>query len=256
MSANGYAAMSTKRLLQLFVEAAKSTPTIYAEWRTALASGVSDKVKPSPERNARVATIKALGAALVARKPLQEVRPLFEDDDPNVRAWAAGQFIDIDPLWSYAALAGLRAGHSTQGVLDLMERAIEEPPSQPTLKEMPDDALVARFEDAATREYATRFLDCDEDQNDIDTRNRILGEVWDIMRELKARGLLGRLLPLLDSANVTVRREAATACLRVAEEKAVAVLEDIGANEGVDDKYTARDALIHWRKNGMVVYGV
>jgi hypothetical protein len=121
---------------------------------------------------------------------------------------------------------------------------------------MTDDALVARFEDAATREYATRFLDCDEDQDDIDTRNRILGEVWDVMRELKARGLLGRLLPLLESANVTVRREAATACLRVAEQQATAVLEDIGANEGVDDKYAARDALDNWRKKGMVVYGV
>ncbi len=53
MSADGYAAMSAKRVLQLFVEAAKSTPTIYAEWRTALASGVSEKVKPTPERDAR-----------------------------------------------------------------------------------------------------------------------------------------------------------------------------------------------------------
>jgi HEAT repeat protein len=137
-----------------------------------------------------------------------------------------------------------------------MQRVIEEPPSLPALKDMGDDALVARFEDAATREFATRFLDCVDDQNDIDTRNRVLGEVWDVMRELKARGLLGRLLPLLESSNVTVRREAATACLRVAEEKAIAVLEAVAADGGVNDMYAARDALEGWRKEGMAVYGV
>ncbi len=256
MSVDDYAAMSTKRLLQLFAEAAKSTPTIYAEWRTALASGVSEKVRPTPERDARVATIKALGVALAARKPIPGVRRLFEDDDPNVRAWAAGQFIGIDPHWRYATWEGLITGHSAREVLDLMRRAIQARPSQPILKDISDDALVARFEDAAAREYATRFLDCDEDQDDIDTRNRILGEVWDVIRELKARGLLGRLLPLLESANVTVRREAAIACRRVAEEKAVAVLEDIGVNGGANDKYAARDALNHWRENSMAVYGV
>jgi hypothetical protein len=256
VSADDYAAMSTKRLLQLFVETAKSTPTIYAEWRTALASGVSEKVKPTPDRDARVVTIKALGAALAARQPIPGVRRLFEDDDPNVRAWAAGQFIGIDPHWGYATWEGLITGHSAREVLDLMRRAIQAPPSQPILKDMSDDALVARFEDAATREYATRFLDCDADQDDIDTRNRILGEVWDVVRELKARGLLGRLLPLLESANVTMRREAAMACLRVAEEKAVAALEDIGVNGGPKDKYAAREALANWRKKGSVVYGV
>jgi hypothetical protein len=256
MSADEYAAVSTERLLQLFSEAAKATPTIYAEWRTALASGVSDKVKPSPEHDARIATIKSLGAALVARKPIPGVRRLFEDDDANVRAWAAGQFMSIDPQWGLATLEGLMNGLSTREVLDLMWRVIEEPPPEPALGDMTDDALVARFEDAATREFATRFLDCVDDQNDIDTRNRILGEVWDVMRELKARGLLGRLLPLLESANVTVRREAATACLRVAEQQAAAVLDDIGANEGGDDKYAARKALDNWRKNGSAVYGV
>jgi HEAT repeat protein len=256
MSADNYAAMNTERLLQLFVEAAKATPTIYAEWRTALASGVSEGVRSTPERAARVATIKALAAALVARKPIPEVRRLFEDDDANVRAWAGGQFMTIDPQWGFATVEGLMNGLSTREVLDLMQRAMEKPPSRPTLKDMTDDALVARFEDAATREYATRFLDRVKNRRHIATRNRILGEVWDIMRELKARGVLNKLLSLLDSPNVTVRREAATACLRVAEEKAVAVLEDIGADEGVDDKYAARDALGNWRKKGMVVYGV
>ena len=82
MSANGFAAMSTKRLLQLFVEAAKSTPTIYAEWRATMASGMVDKFESTPERDARVATVKALGAALAARKPIPGIRPLLKTTIP------------------------------------------------------------------------------------------------------------------------------------------------------------------------------
>ena len=47
------------------------------------------------------------------------------------------------------------------------------------------------------------------------------------MRQLKARGLLPRLLPLFASDDLTVRREAATACLRVAAPKAGAALESV-----------------------------
>jgi hypothetical protein len=53
---------------------------------------------------------------------------------------------------------------------------------------------------------------------------------------------------------VTVQREAAVACLRIAEDKAVLVLEQIGAHAGWDDKYPALGALDNWRWNGMVVY--
>jgi hypothetical protein len=73
---------------------------------------------------------------------------------------------------------------------------------------------------------------------------------------LKARGALGKLAPLMASPYPTVRREAATACLRIAAEQSMAVLEDIAANGGDDDKYAAKDALIHWREKGVVVYGV
>ena len=256
MSADDYAAMSTERLLGLFVETAKATGSIYSEFSKPASSGLPEKIKPTPERERRIAELRALGAALAARKPIAEVRRLFEDDDPDVRAWAGGLFLAIDTRWAFATMQGLLTGLSTREVLALMQRLEQEPPSRPTLQEMSDDALVARFEDAATREYATRFLDCVDDQRDIDARNRILGEVWDVMRELKARGALGRLLPLLASPNVTVRREAATACLRVAEQEAAAVLEDIAAHAGSDDKYAAREALDHWRKKAMVVYGV
>lgn len=253
MSADDYAAMSTKRLIQLFAEAAKATPNPFARLGR---PGFLDRIKSSPERDARVAHLKAIGAALRARRPIAQVRRLFEDENADVRGWAGGLFMVIDPDWAGATMRGLLNGHSTREVLDLQRRAREPPPPTPVLKDTSDDALVARFEDAATREYATRLVADEDEQQTTDLRNAILGEVWDVMRELKGRGLLDRLLPLLASPNVTVRREAAVACLRVAEDKAVPVLEDIGAHAGWDDKYPALDALENWRKNGMVVYGV
>jgi len=86
-------------------------------------------------------------------------------------------------------------------------------------------------------------------------QNRIVGEVWDLMRQLKARGLLPRLLPLFSSDNPAVRREAATACLRIAEAQAVETLEAIGAND-IYEGFAAREALARWRAQGTIVYGV
>ena len=62
---------------------------------------------------------------------------------------------------------------------------------------MSDDDLVVRFEDAAERESGTHFLDYLDDPADKDLQNEIVNEVWDVMRQLKTRGLLPRLLPLL-----------------------------------------------------------
>ncbi|MGO8801176.1 MAG: hypothetical protein ACLQE9_03230 [Roseiarcus sp.] len=73
------------------------------------------------------------------------------------------------------------------------------------------------------------------------------------MRELKARNALDRLLPLLDNANITVRREAATVCLRVDEKRSIATLEEIMAKSTLDDRVPAQDALEAWRKNGVAV---
>lgn len=255
MSAVDYAGMSTKQLIQLFVETATATPNAFARLRQ---PNLADEVAPTLERQARVLTLKHAAAVLRVRKPIVQIRELFEDENPDVRGWAGGQFLPIDPGWAAAALQGLLKGLSTREVLDLQRRVSESPPAAPTLQEMSDDALVVRFEEAAMREYATRLLDDDEEdqQRNTDLRNAILGDVWDAMREVKARGLLERLLPLLANANVTVRREAAVACLRIEEERAIAVLEAIAGHEGWDDKFAARGAIDDWRAKGMVVYGV
>lgn len=259
MSSDKYAAMSTERLLELFADAAKRgglASQLLNTIDSVQASAPSAKPMPMGVRLQAAAELRALGEALYARVPIAEARRLFEDDDPAVRVSAALYFSDLDPEMASAAISAAYARLPTREVVALRRRALQEPPPRPTAKEMSDDALVTRFEDAAIREYATRFLESVQESQDMTERNRILDEIWDIMRELKARGALGQLVPLLASPNMTVRREAATACLRVAEQKSIATLEEIAANGSFDDSVPAKDALDDWRKKGSVVRGL
>jgi hypothetical protein len=259
MSADNYSAMSTERLVALFIEAAKKTIA-----GSGLFGLLDDMASPAPPETRRpisqspeaVAAVQALGAALRPRKPIPEIRRLFEDDDRDVRACAAGQFGPIDPEWAAATWSGLFANLPTREVLALTRRARQAPPDSPTLKEMSDDAVVARFEDAATREYATQFLDCSGDPEDMATHNRIAGELVDVMQELKSRGALAKLLPLLSSDNMGVRRRAAQGCMRLAEDKAVAALESVVASGSFDDRLAAGDVLENWHKGKCLVDGL
>jgi len=256
MSGNGYEGVATARLIQMFVDAAKSTPTVYSEWPEALQLGPSDKVKASPARAASTAKMRPIAAAIVARKPVAEVRRLFEDDNPDVRAWATGMLIAVDPEWARASLTGLIEGLKPRDVLAQRVLARQKPPFGPPIETLSDDELVARFKELGEREDATQFLDCIGDPKDMDVRNEIVGQALDAMRALKARGLLERLLPLLDSDKVAVRYEAALACMRIAPEKATAVLERIVASQNPDYLGQAGSALNRWRANNRVVYGM
>jgi HEAT repeat protein len=259
MSADDYAAMSTERLLEMFAEAAKGTAlgrSLLSISNTVRSSVPLEAVGKTSERMQSAAVIRAVGAALRAREAISEVRPFFEADDPDVRMCAASQFRDIEPERASAAICGLYAKLPTHEVLALRRRAREAPPRQPSLQEMSEDALVARFEDAAARQSASQFLDCLDDPKDMAAHNRVVGEVTDILRELKARGLLGRLLPSLDSPDFTIRRRAAQGCLRIAEEKAVAALETIAASGSFNERLAARDTLEHWRKGKCLVDGL
>ena len=138
----------------------------------------------------------------------------------------------------------------------LRKRALRITPPEPTPRDMSDDALVAYFEDAAMREYGARLLGGPVDPQRTEAQNRIVTEVWDAMRELKARGALERLLPLLASSNILVRREAATACLRVDEKRSIAALEEVMAKGTYDDRVPAQTALENWREKGFAIYGV
>jgi hypothetical protein len=260
MSAADYKTMDTGRLIELFVDAARRTKAsrLFGLFDEIAAGTPPDRVAEVKKNPEAVAELQALGAALRLRKPVREIRRLFESEDRDVLTCAAGQFDTLDPEWADAAWEGLFAGESAQSVLDLRARALGLPPPRPALTEMSDEALAARFEDAAMREYGSRFLGEVLDPQRSDTHNRIVREIIDIMRELKARNALDRLLPLFDSPNITVRRQAATACLRIDEAKSIAMLEMIMAkNKSMhEDRVPAQEALENWRKKGRAVYGV
>jgi hypothetical protein len=259
MSADNYAAMTTERLLALFVDAAKKTQAgsgLFGLLDDVAASVPPEKARPIAASPEATAAVQALGAALRARKPIAQIRGLFEDQNRDVRACAAGQFGTIDPEWAAATWSGLFANLPTREVLALTRRARQAPPDRPTLKEMSDDALATRFEDAATRQYATQFLDCEDDPEDMATHNRIAGEVVDVMQEMKSRRALAKLLPLLANPNMTVRRRAAQGCLRLAEERAVAALDSVVASGSFDDRLAAGDTLDNWRKGKCLVDGL
>jgi hypothetical protein len=94
---------------------------------------------------------------------------------------------------------------------------------------MSTNQLVARFEDAGIRENATRFLDGQFEPYDVKLRNRIVDEIRGVADELKSRGALASILPLLDHANVTVRSAAAIYGLEIAPDRALPALETISA---------------------------
>jgi hypothetical protein len=62
-------------------------------------------------------------------------------------------------FYSLAATKAAFAMSPTREVLASRRRARRRPPERPTLAEITDDQLLARFEDAALRESGTRFLD-------------------------------------------------------------------------------------------------
>jgi len=259
MTQNDYSALSHERLLELFADGAKQLGFVTnrnegLRWLKGLR-----EAKPEVDYNARMpiaARTREIADALRERKSIAVVKRLLKDDDPDVRAVASIAFADIAPDLSYAAVQAAYVGLATDRVAELQRRAREKPPERPTLDEMSDDDLVARFKDAAERESGTHFLDYLDDPADQDLQNEIVREVWDIMLRLKARELLPRLLPLLASDDLTVRREAATACLRVDAAQATAALDTVVRNGTYPDNFLAREALDNWRDKGRAIYGL
>jgi len=211
-----------------------------------------DKFKRTPERRARVEKIRALAAELAARNAIPSIRAMFEDEDVDIRGSAAGLFISFDPTWASASFNGILYDLTTREVLALTERARTPPPKRPTLREMTVDALVQRFEDSATREFAVRFVPAEP--TDMTLHNRIAGEVADICRELKRRDALAKLLPFLESSNDTVRAEAARGTLIIAPERASAVLEQIVETKDSHEILRAAETLRRWRDGKTIVY--
>lgn len=259
MTTDDYSSLSTNRLIELFKSAAK---------RMGAASRFADDLRQIRDPDGKIAPVdfealrpvteqlRGLSHELRARPDTSWVEPLLEDGDPNVCRSAAIAFGYLAPELADAAIEAAIHMRPTREVLALQRCARQPPPRRPTLEEMTDDQLVARFEDAATRESGSHFLDFLDNEADQDLQNEIVREVWDIMLQLKARGLLDRLLPLLASDDLTVRREAATACLRVAEPQASAALATVVRHGFYPDNVLAREALDNWRDKGRAIYGL
>jgi HEAT repeat protein len=207
-----------------------------------------ERYRRTPERAARVARMNALTPEMKLRTPADALKALLEDSDDDIRAWASMRFNDIDPDLAYAATSGICEGVSTREAQRLIEHARTPPPSRPTLAEMSLDGLIARFSDACLREYWTRHCGEDTEWLDVELRNKIDGEVDQIVAELRRRGACSRLLPLLESPNITERAEAARATFEVAPESALKTLEEVAASKDSCEFGRADQSLQYFRE--------
>jgi len=247
MSPEDYAQMPTERLLRLFAETANESGV----GRVFQYGGGAppDALLPTREQTQRgFAENAAIAGALSGKATASEIEPLFDSDDPDIRICAAAFLSELAPELSEAAWRGVMAKRSTREALALGARARTPPPARPSLAEMDDDALMARFGDAAERLTACRFIDWRDDESDQNVRDAIIVEQAEIGAEVRRRGMLARLLPFLDGAEPSARVFAALGCLRIAAAKAVATLAEIGADGDLDDRAVALDNLARWRE--------
>jgi hypothetical protein len=241
MSAEAYAQMSTDELIAEFVRLAQALRSVWTFW--------AKIPENTPERQAMDQELRAIGAELCARKPIEKLRPLFDHESVDVRFYAAMRFLPVDPDWAIAAISAHTADLSTKDVIALRARAKKRPPARPTVKDMSTDQLVARFEDAGIRRYATQFLGGEFEPFDVELNNRIAKETREIINELKSRDALSRLLPLLDHPNISVRRTAATYAISVAPDRTLPVLEAVSASRDSIEAPRASATLDRWNEN-------
>jgi hypothetical protein len=241
MTVSDLAERSTDDLVRDFKDTAKRLGTVFT------AKSTPHKFNRTPERNASVERMLALGATLCARRPMADIRALLNDADTDVRGWAAGQFLSIDREWASATFSGLIHEMPARQVLALRRRALTPPPKGPPLAEWSTASLAERFEDAAMRQYAERFVP-KGDPTDMSLHNRIVGEIIKIRNELIRRNEVASLLPLLDSPNIVVRVQAARATLPVDPERASAVLEAVVASKDYYPLLAADETLRRWRE--------
>ncbi len=240
MSAEIYVLMSVDQLIDEFVRLAKSLSSLWTFW--------FKTPKKTPAREEMNQELKAISAELRARKPIEKLRPLFDHENVDVRFHAVWAFMAVDPDWAIATISAHREDLATKEVIALRARAKKRPPARPTLQDMSTDQLAARFEDAAVREYATRFLGGEFEPYDVKRRNAIINEIRDIVGELRSRDALPILLPFLDHQNITVRNSTAIFCLAIAPERALAVLQTIAAGRDRVEAASASRAINRWRE--------
>lgn len=247
MSPNDHAAMTTEQLLTHFVACARQLGL--GRLHRAVGGGppVDSPVLGTPEGDRVTAELRAMAAASRGRPMAPEATAPLQDDDPDVCVAASVYLREFAPELALATWEGGLAGCSGSEVIAARQRARTPPPRRPTLGEMSDEALLASFREAGERLTAFRFIDWANDKGDMNRRNAVIGELTAIGVETKRRGMLGRLVPFLDSPDPAIRHHAASACLRIAPEKAVATLEALEANGDADTSAAAGWTLDRWR---------
>jgi len=242
MSATDYAHISTSELVQKFADTAKRTGSVFGPNK--------EKLTQTPQRQALVQEMQALGEELRNRKPIAELRKLFEDEDPDVRGWAGPQFGSVDSEWADATVDGLFHKLTTHEVLAWRRRILRRPSQSPALGKMSVAQLVDCFVDACERCYGTtRFLSGAEGGGpSMRAHNRVSGDIYAAAKELNRRGELRALVPLLKHPLITVRERAAAYSLPVATEPATAALNEIAAAHTFPEFLAADRTLQYWRK--------
>jgi hypothetical protein len=205
--------------------------------------------RESVEGQALFKEMQLLGEELRARKPIAEIRPLFEHPNSDVRYWAAIQFAPIDPEWAHAVYGAVREHLTTGEVITLVQKAKKKWPKRPALSDMSIAELVHRFEDSSIQLYATsEFMSDDNGLPETKTYNRVMDEIGDAANELRARKALNALLPLLEHPNFVTRRVTAATCLPIASAQAIPVLEAIADGKFGRERISAWWTLNQWRK--------
>lgn len=220
-----------------------TVPELVDQFRTLagqLGSGWSldtnpERYRRTAKRAALLARMNALTSILQARAPSDRFAELLCDADRDVRGWAAARFSDFLPELAAAAIAGLVEDVSTIEAKAAIDRARTLPPIAPTLADSTLDELIVRFGDACEREFWSRHAGRGDDPVDLDLRNTIVAEIGRVASELARRGALDRLLPLLESDDITTRAEAARATMSISPIAARRTLKDVAASDDLDE---------------------
>src|SRR5271156_6401343 len=122
MTTDGIESMATDELVLEFRDLAQRTGTVFTIQRT------PEKIRQTPERQQLTARLKTIAAELRARAPIDEIRRMLQDDDLDIRGWAAPQFMTTIPELAQATFTGLIVRKPASEIMDLQRRAKTRPP--------------------------------------------------------------------------------------------------------------------------------
>ena len=157
MSPEDYAEMTTDRLLPLFAGYAKrlGLGRILGGISAGSSPDLSLLAMDKEQRQRLGEELVAIVAALLTRPAGPDALSLFDDPDPDVRRRRRSSPATSTPIWLKRPGRGSRPAVRRRSDRGAPTRP-PEPPAQPTLQAMSDEALLARFQDAGERVTACR----------------------------------------------------------------------------------------------------